>query len=150
MLEPDRYWHDFCAVMGIQELEHDPRFKDMMSRADNAGELITVLDERFATRPREEWRRLLNEGGDFIYTIVNDLQDLPTDPQAVENGYVVKFHHEKMGEIDVMGFPFRMSETPAGMRSRAPELSEHMEEILNDICGYSAPEIEKMRSEKVI
>ncbi len=150
MLEPDRYWHDFCAVMGIQELESDPRFKEMSCRADNSVELIPVLDQRFASRPRDQWLKLLKEGGDFIYTIVNDLTDLLSDPQAIENGYLAAFDHPELGNIDIMGFPFEMSETPCGIQNRAPSLSEHTEETLSEICGFSAEEIEELRKEKVI
>lgn len=150
MLEPDRYWHDFCAVVGIEELENDPKFSDMVSRAANARELIAILDGRFATRPREEWLKLLKEGGDFIYTVVNEISDLLSDPQAVENGYVTTFEHPEMGRIDTMGFPFNMSETPCGIRSKAPSFSEHTGEVLREICGYTPAEIEELKGKKVI
>ena len=48
MLEPDRYWHDFCAVMGTPELENDPKFKDITSRAENAEELARTDVEAIA------------------------------------------------------------------------------------------------------
>jgi len=150
MLEPDRYWHDFCSVMGIQELQNDPRFKDVVGRAENAREIIAILDKRFATRTREQWMKLLKEGGDFIYTVVNDIADLLSDPQAVENGYVTTYEHPELGNIRIMGSPFGMSETPCGIQDKAPSLSEHTEEVLRDICDYSAAEIDVFRSDKII
>jgi hypothetical protein len=33
-----------------------------------------------ATRPRQEWMKALKAGGDFIYTVVNRVSDLPDDP----------------------------------------------------------------------
>jgi crotonobetainyl-CoA:carnitine CoA-transferase CaiB-like acyl-CoA transferase len=150
MLDPDRYWPGFCRVMGIQELENDPKFKDMVCRAENANELVTILDDRFAAKPRDEWMKLLKEGGDFIYTVVNDITDLPSDPQVRDNNYITSFDHQKLGTINVMGFPFGLSETPGGMQCRAPELSEHTEEILSDICGFSSSEIEKFREQEII
>jgi formyl-CoA transferase len=150
MLEPDRYWPDFCSVMGIRELANDPRFKDVAGRAENARELIAILDKRFATRPREQWMKLFKEGGDFIYTVVNDVADLPSDPQAVENGYVTTFEHPELGNIRIMGSPFGMSETPCGIQDKAPSLSEHTEQVLRDICDYGAAEIDAFRSGKII
>ncbi|TMA54849.1 MAG: CoA transferase [Deltaproteobacteria bacterium] len=45
MLQPDRYWERFCAVLEIPEAAADPRFKTMLDRMMNAGECIALLDE---------------------------------------------------------------------------------------------------------
>src|SRR5207247_2375039 len=83
---PDRYWERFCAVLEIPEAAADPRFKTMLDRMMNAGECIALLDEVFARRPRAEWLRRLASGGDFIYSIINSVDDLPDDPQMQANG----------------------------------------------------------------
>ena len=82
MLQPDRYWKDFCTVIGKAELIEDPRFAEIKTRGKNAAALIEILDAVFAARPRDEWMRTLKTGGDFIYTIVNSVSDLPDDPQV--------------------------------------------------------------------
>ena len=78
MLQPDRYWADFTRAIGRPELETDPRFATMGARAGNCAALIEILDQVFASRPRAEWLDILRKGGDFIFTIVNSLNDLPT------------------------------------------------------------------------
>src|SRR5206468_1744391 len=77
----------------IPEAAADPRFKTMLDRMANAGECIALLDEVFARRPRAEWLRRLAAGGDFIYSIINSVDDLPDDPQMQANGYVTAFEH---------------------------------------------------------
>jgi len=150
MLQPDRYWERFCAVLEIPEAAADPRFKTMRDRMMNAGECIALLDEVFARRPRAEWLRRLAAGGDFIYSIINSVDDLPDDPQMQANGYVTAFEHPAFGPTQVVGLPVRLGETPGSIRLPAPEFGQHTEEILTEVLGYSWEEIGRLREEEVI
>ena len=150
MLQPDRYWERFCAVLEIPEAAADARFKSMLDRMMNAGECIALLDEVFARRPRAEWLRRLAEGGDFIYSIINAVDDLPDDPQMQANGYVTAFEHPAFGPTQVVGLPVRLSDTPGSIRLPAPEFGQHTEAILTEVLGYSWEEIGRLREEEVI
>ena len=150
MLQPDRYWEDFCRAVGRPELADDPRFVDLRARARNAAAAVAVLDEVFATRPRDEWMRILREDpGDFIFTHVNGVNDLPDDPQVKANDYVVDFDHPQHGTIQMLGMPVRLSETPGSVRMPAPEFGQHSEEILQDL-GYEWEAITDLRKREVI
>jgi len=150
MLQPDRYWERFCAVLEIPEAAADARFKSMLDRMMNAGECIALLDQVFARRPRAEWIRRLAEGGDFIYSVINSVDDLPDDPQMQANGYVTAFQHPAFGPTQVVGLPVRLSETPGSIRLPAPEFGQHTEEVLTEVLGYSWEEIGRLREEEVI
>jgi len=150
MLQADRYWHDFCSVMGIQKCEKDARFADVDSREKNCQELIGILDRVFATRVRSEWMRVFKENGSFIYTAVNTVSDLPDDPQVIENKYVDDFDHPALGPIKVLGIPVGLSKTPGSVRIPAPELGQHTEEILIDLLGYTWDEIAALKDEEII
>jgi crotonobetainyl-CoA:carnitine CoA-transferase CaiB-like acyl-CoA transferase len=150
MLQPDRYWTNLCTVLGIPEAATDERFANMQQRMFNATDCVALLDEVFARRPRAEWLRLLAEGGDFIVTIVNALDDLPDDPQVQANGYVTTFEHPSFGETKVVGVPIRLSETPGTVRLPAPEFGQHTEEILTDLLGYTWDDIARLRDNDVI
>ncbi len=52
MLQPDRYWKNFCEVVGKPELVEDPRFAEVKMRGKNAAALIAIFDEVSPTRPR--------------------------------------------------------------------------------------------------
>lgn len=144
MLQPDRYWADFCRALGIARLEKDPRFATAMARKTNSPALVALLDETFSSRTREEWINVLREGGDFIYTVVNTLADVVTDPQAVLNDYVTEYEHPDYGKIKSMGFPYALSKTPAAVHRHAPALNEHRDEVLTKVAGYSQQEIEEL------
>lgn len=150
MLQPDRYWSDFVRALGRPELADDPRFATMMDRMMNASAAIAILDEIFATRPRAEWIPILRGGGDFIFTVVNSVNDLPDDPQIQANRYVEDFDHPSFGPTKVVGLPIGLSETPGSIRTPAPELGQHTEEILTELLGYSWEQVSSWRDDGVI
>jgi crotonobetainyl-CoA:carnitine CoA-transferase CaiB-like acyl-CoA transferase len=151
MLQSDRYWPDFARAIGRPELAVDDRFKDGPRRAHNAEAAIAILDEVFATRTRDEWiAQLARSEGDFIYTIVNGVDDLPEDPQVLANDYVTDFDHPVHGQTRVLGIPVRLSQTPGSIRLAAPELGQHTEEVLLDVLGYGWDRITELREGDVI
>ena len=150
MLQADRYWPDLCAVLGIPDAATDERFATMLARMGNAADCVALLDETFATRPRDEWLRLLAAGGDFIASIVNSVDQLPDDPQVRANGYVTAFEHPAFGATQVVGVPVRLSETPGQLRLPAPEFGQHTEAILTGLLDYSWDDIARLKDAEVI
>ena len=150
MPQQDRYWSDFCKVLGIEHVLDDPRFTTMGDRADNAKDLIPILDAAFASRPRDAWMQALKEGGDFIYTVVNTIADLPTDEQMLANEYIVDYEHPRIGKTQLVGVPVRLSKTPGDPKGAAPEFGEHTEHILTELLEYSWEDVARLREEEVI
>ncbi len=151
MLQPDRYWADFTRVIERPELAEDPRYATMAERGTRAEEVVAMIDDAFASRPRGEWVKRLNEDpGDYIFTIVNSVDDLPTDPQVVANGYITEVDHAQHGPTPMVGLPVGLSETPGSVRSGAPELGQHTEVVLMDVLGWEWDQIEKLRAQEAI
>ncbi len=151
MLQADRYWPDFCRAIGRPELASDERFADIPSRAKNREAALAALDEAFASKTRDEWLETLRrEPGDFVFTVVNSVDDLPDDPQVRANDYVVDFEHPAHGTLQMLGLPVRLSETPGTVRTPAPEFGQHTEEILLDLLGYDWDRIAELRAKEVI
>lgn len=151
MLQPDRYWADFTRIIGHPALAEDPRFDCMANRSAHTEECIALIDEAFATRPRAEWlQRIKEDGADLIYTIVNSVDDLPSDPQVRANNYITEVDHPQHGPTEMLGVPVALSETPGSIRRVAPELGEHTEEILLDVLGWDWERIGELREKKAI
>jgi crotonobetainyl-CoA:carnitine CoA-transferase CaiB-like acyl-CoA transferase len=150
MLQPDRYWKDLCVAMGLTELADDARFSDMKSRGKNAATLIPIFDRKFLEKSRDEWMKILKAGGDFIYTVVNSVSDLPNDPQVKANEYIVDHEIPGIGKTHLLGMPVKLSETPGQPRGHAPELGEHTELLLTELLGYSWDDVARMREANVI
>ena len=150
MLQSDRYWAEICAALGRPELGTDPRFENLTLRAQNAAECVAELDATFATRPRAEWLDVLRKGGDFIFTVVNSLNELPDDPQMRVNGYIVDFDHPVFGATPMVGIPVRLSETPGSVRTPAPEHGQDTELLLTEELGYSWDDVSALREKGVL
>jgi len=150
MAQQDRYWNDFCRVLGISEVTSDPRFATIADRAHNAYELVAILDAAFASRPRDHWLEALRTGGDFIYAAVNSVADLPDDPQMTINDYLVDYDHPRWGRTQIVGVPVRLGETPGDPRGPAPELGEHTESVLTELLGYSWDDVARLKDAEVI
>ncbi len=147
MPESDRYWPDFCRTVERPELENDLRFKNMDMRRQNCEELIRILDEVFASKTIEEWEKLCRRYN-LIYSRVQTPAEVVTDPQALANDYFVDLPHP-VGPMKVLASPTKFFKTPASVRTPAPELGQHTEEILLDL-GYSREDIAQLREQRVI
>ena len=146
-LDPNRYWSKICEALGLEELVQDSRFNSIETRSRNAKELVSILDARFATKPRDEWMKILKEAG-CILTPIQSLTEVTQDPQAFANHYMLEVDHP-WGRQRMVGFPWDFSETPASWRRPAPEFGQHTDEVLLE-AGYTKEEIDSFRKEGAI
>ncbi len=148
-LQPDKFWPNVTRALGMAELEKNPRFDSMENRAKNCEELISILDKVFASKPRNEWLKILKRNN-VIYTLVNELDDLKEDPQILENHYITTFEHPIWGHTKTIGFPVTFEKTPMSIRREAPEFNQHTEEVLTSLLDYSWEDIAKLQDAEVI
>lgn len=140
----DRYWHEFCMAMGIEDLEHDPRFATEDLRMEHRKELIPILDRVFASQPRAEWERRFRELGLWC-SVVNRYRDLPSDPQVQANGYIAPLD----SGVQAVPIPFQL-EGLSLRRRGAPEHSQDTDDVLQEVCGYTWDEVVEMKAEEVV
>ncbi len=152
MNQSDRYWPGFCEAIERPDLVEDARYNNMEARANNRVELIRLLDEVFLTRARDEWIAVFSQEkfSDQVWERVQDVWDLPRDPQVIENKYIVDFDHPVLGPTKWLQTPVTYSDTPVSTRKTAPELGENTEEVLLDVLGYSWEDIGKLQADGVI
>ena len=148
MLQTEKYWPSFCKAAGIGELKEDPRFQTMGAMIEHREDLMSVLEQVFATKPREEWMRIFAEY-DLLCAPIKNFLDLGDDPQALANDYITEFDHPTYGREKVVGLPYRFSETMASIGRPCPEFGQHTEEVLQEL-GYKWDDIAKLKQEEVI
>ena len=135
-------------ALGIEELEHDPKFEKLEARGENAPELIAIFDEKMAAKTRDEWIEIFKKEG-VIHTPVQSALEVTNDPQALANDYFVWFDHPVFGKTKMTGWAWDFSETPCSIRREAPEFAQHTEEILLEM-GYDWDDIVALKDEGVI
>jgi crotonobetainyl-CoA:carnitine CoA-transferase CaiB-like acyl-CoA transferase len=147
-LEAERHWPPLARAVGHPEWLTDERFSTPMGRAQNATELISTLDEIFATKSLDEWSEIFGTEPDFFWSPVNSVNDLVVDPQFYAAGGVVTVPDETDGVL-MVATPADFHGTPAGPRFRPPRLAEHTREVLGEL-GRSTDEIEALLTDGVV
>jgi len=63
---------------------------------------------------------------------VNTLEGLAEDPHLNATGFWKLYDHPTEGRLRMPSFPINFSATPAAIRTPAPRLGEHTEEVLRE------------------
>ena len=145
----EKLWKTFCPLIGCPELADDPRYRTNQDRVKNRGSLIPRLEQVFLTRSYEEWEKLLVEAGVPVGA-VNDFAQVVDHPQVKARRSLVEVDHPRAGRIRVVAPVVRMSATPGAVRTPAPALGEHTEEVLRDLLGLAPEAIAELRAAHAI
>jgi formyl-CoA transferase len=146
----DKMWRCFCKIMEREDLAEDPRYETNRKRVENHILLKQIIEEWTSTKTTNEVLDLLLEHKipcGPVYTIDKVCND-PHIARARE--MVVEIEHPTVGKIKIVGCPIKMSLTPPKVRSSAPALGEHTEEVLSELLGLTREQLEQLRREGVI
>ena len=146
-LQPDRYWPDFCRVIGRPDLAEDTRFADLSSRRENAAACVAELDDEFAERTLTEWKTILAPL-DAPWAPVQSVSELLDDPQVEANDYIGEVVIDGESAYRLPAVPVQLDGRPPPLR-RAPEHGEDTEAVLLE-AGYGWEEIATLKEAGVI
>lgn len=135
-------WHAFCAAVGLERLENDPRFALVPERRRDHLELATLIEEVTTTRPSEHWYRLLERAG-VPCGVLNTIDKILEDEHVNAREVVREIAHPKGGTVPVVGPPVRFSRTPTRMERAGPLLGEHTRQILSELGVRDIDALEK-------
>jgi crotonobetainyl-CoA:carnitine CoA-transferase CaiB-like acyl-CoA transferase len=148
MLQSDLCWPDFCRAIDRPELEKDPRFDSADNRTKNSPELVRIIDKVLSSRTMAEWEKVFR-ANNVIYGRVQTPVEVTTDPQALANNFFGEVEYSNAGKIKLVTSPVIFSENPASLRTPAPEIGQHTEEILLEL-GYNWEDIGALKDKNVI
>src|SRR6266853_5708762 len=145
-----RAWRSAMTALGFYERLEREGFGDLGSvieSEERRAALLSLLDELFATGPRDEWVAKLR-AADIVAAPINTLLEASNDPDVVANGYVAEIDYPKYGKrLKVHGSPWQFSETPARIGT-APELGADNDAVLAEF-GYTPAQIRDLRERKI-
>jgi CoA:oxalate CoA-transferase len=145
----DKLWKTFCPLLGLDHMVDDPRYATNARRNANRPALVAALQETFLTKTYEEWESVLLPAG-IPMGAINMLDQVIEHPQVKARGALVENTHPVAGTIRMTGPPVRMSDTPGAVRTPAPLLGEHTEEVLKNRLGLTDAEVAHLQDTGVI
>ncbi|MHA1299019.1 MAG: CaiB/BaiF CoA transferase family protein [Candidatus Helarchaeota archaeon] len=140
----DKFWKNLCNELGCPQYNEENPPSDSMRN-----EIINVLKEKFKEKTRDEWFQLLKDK-DVCVSKVNEFGDVLEDEHIKSRNMIIEFNSPKLGpKTKMIGFPFKLSETPCKVRFDAPSYGEHTIEILKSL-GYNDRDIQHFKNHNVI
>jgi formyl-CoA transferase len=124
----DGQFRRLCAALDRPELAEDERFRTNPERIAHRDTLRTILGEVFKTRDTAAWVeriRSVNVPASAVRTVPEVLND----PQVLARNMVVTVEHPTIGDLKLLGTPFKFSDTPTSVRRHPPLHGEHTAEI---------------------
>ena len=122
-----RLWSRFCSAVGLEELEHDPRFSTNTARLKNRLALNQRVDAVFS-RHTVDWliERLAAAG--VPCGRVRTMEEVLRDPQLAARNMLVDIA-TAAGTVRIPGNPVKLSEVAPIQPSPPPALGEHTGEV---------------------
>jgi len=141
-------WERVPEIVDLPELADDERFRDNAARMANLGELVATLAPLFKQHPTQYWLERF-EAAAVPAGPVASIQEMLVHPQTVEREMVTEVQHSTLGPVKTLGFPVKLSASPAAIERGAPLLGEHTREVLL-ANGYTEAGVAELQSSGVI
>jgi crotonobetainyl-CoA:carnitine CoA-transferase CaiB-like acyl-CoA transferase len=136
----EKFFRALMHKLGLDSLAEDQRFNNFESRLLHRQELLSLLEERFATRSTADWCELLR--GDVPVAPVHSLDEALNRSDLISRGMLMEYTHEELGTVASIAPPFRVGDFRPTPR-RAPMMGEDASELLATL-GYSDREVEAL------
>ncbi len=141
-------WQKVCEAIGRMDLHEDPDFKRATDRAKNRVRLNAEFTKALAAKTSAEWVAILNKAGVPCGPIYA-MDEVFADPQVKHVQASAPVEHPKLGTLNLINNPIKLSRTPPKLATATPERGEHTAEVLLE-AGYGATEIEDFKKKGVV
>ena len=118
-----------------------------MRGSDKIFDIFAEIEKWLADKTKFEAVEILRKF-DVPCGPVLSMKEIENDPALRASGTIVEVEEEKRGKYLTVGSPIKFSDFTPKITG-APLLGEHTDEVLKQL-GYSAEQIAKMHSDKVV
>jgi crotonobetainyl-CoA:carnitine CoA-transferase CaiB-like acyl-CoA transferase len=124
----DGQWRRLCEAIDAIDLRDDARFAGNADRVVHREALVDLLGARLRRFTRAECVARLQS----VQVPASEVRTVPevlADPQIEARDMIEVIDHPAIGEIKLLGIPYKFSATKAAVRRHPPLLGEHNEEV---------------------
>jgi crotonobetainyl-CoA:carnitine CoA-transferase CaiB-like acyl-CoA transferase len=139
----------WCRLVDRDDLVDDPRFADDDLRWENGDVLNDLMQDWCSGKTKAEVLARL-EAAKLPAAPLYSPRDVLEDPHVQAMGYLHRVPFPGTDRpVPIIETPFRLSATPGTIRTHAPLLGEHTDEILSEI-GYTAADVADLRAREIV
>ena len=121
-------WDAFVRVMDDPEWAHWEIFDDRFKRGANRDALRPLIESWLQEHTVQEVFDLAGDAR-LPFAPVSNISDLIDSPHLKARSFFVTLRHPVAGELKMPGAPYLMPGTPWELRSPAPLLGQHNDEV---------------------
>ncbi len=144
-----RQWRDLTEIIGRPEMADDPKFSNIIAQIHNHEEAVRLIEEWTMVHTSQEIISIL-EAKKIPCGVAYTSAQVNCDENLRQRGMFQKVHHEKYGDIDIPGFPFKFSDASGSIRMPAPGLGEHSRFILEQWLRYTPERVRELCDRRII
>lgn len=131
MLQPTRYWPEFCRVMGLHDVAEDPRFTTLEAMVEHSETAQQIVADAIGNLSFAECQALLRKGRGQ-WAPVQDAWEIANDEALTANGRIVEIVDAEGHPQKLVASPVRFDDDPASL-TRAPQFAEHTDAVLREL-----------------
>jgi len=127
-VEP-KFWEVFCETIGKADLA----FNINAPQAEQAA-MKQTIQQIIRKKTLEEWSAIFADKEACVSAVLT-FDEVTEHPQLQERGMFTSLEHSAADKHTQLGIPIKLSQTPGAIKTSAPKIGEHTEEILNSLRG---------------
>ena len=145
----DKFWRLFCGVIEQPDLAADASYAEASERVRLRHLLVPIISDIVATKPRAHWIQRLRDAG-VPYGDIRSVGEVCNAKQLTSRGMVIEMNHPTAGLVKNIDSPFRFDDRNDDVHTPPPLLGQHTNEILTELLGLGAGELEDLQVRGVI
>jgi CoA:oxalate CoA-transferase len=143
-------FESWCTVIGRPELRDDPRFATDAARLENREQLLALVQEWAGGLESAEALEAALAPHRLATGVVRSVEEAGTGEWARERGAVVEVDDRGGGRLRLPNSPWRFSDATTGVRGVPAFRGEHNREVLEEVLGLGAEEVEALEAAGVL
>jgi len=145
------HFRDLCAAMGKSELATTPGWENDNVRLEHRDEVIAVIEDWLATLPSVDAAIEILERHNVPCASILSEAETVSHPHLVARGTVRTIKDRVAGEFQIPGHPIHSNRHAANDPTLvAPLLGEHNREVLMELLGKDASEVDALEARGVL
>lgn len=145
----DRQFRTFCGLIGRPDLPDDPRFADNAGRSPNRHALQDELRPAIARWKSDDLLQAM-ETAKLPGGRVNDIPHILSDQHIAERRLIHDMQRQDGTSVKILGYPGKLSKTPADYRHAPPRSGEDTRELLVRLLGIDPDDMTSLIEAGVI